>query len=49
MLLVDMLTWVTFNAISGYVDMGYFLMLFADVLTWITFNAVSGCADVDYF
>jgi hypothetical protein len=49
MLSVDMPTWVTFNAITGYVDVGYFLMLFVDVLTRVTFNAVSGYADMGYF
>jgi hypothetical protein len=37
MLLVDLLTWVTFNAISEYVDMGNL------------FNAISGYADLGYF
>jgi hypothetical protein len=37
MLSVDVLTWITFNAVSGYVDMGNL------------FNAASGYADVGYF
>jgi hypothetical protein len=37
MLLVDLLTCVTFNAISGYVEMGNL------------FNAISGYSEVVYF